>query len=350
MSTIENINNNISNKPRFFKILIHSVIWIFLLCMPILLSTNTEFVFWHIVERWWVSIFLYAIVFYINYLSMVDKLFFGKKKILFFGANILILFALACVSLSIRIVFFNWRAAPHHMEFIYWYCFSTMFSMVLPMVMAIAIRIYEHWQEIETKHQKSAAEQLQTELKHLEYQIQPHFFFNSLNNIYSLVDISPERAKETIHNLSKLMRYLLYETNSSLVPLDGEIAFMSKYIELMKLRSAATTVVEYDFPENTNGIEVAPLMFISLIENSFKHGILPQGKSELKFSMKIEGRKIIFQTSNPYFEEVGNNLTGGSSIGLENIRRRLNLIYPDKSEFYTKIENGKFLAYLSIEA
>ena len=333
MSTIENINNNISNKPRFFKILIHSVIWIFLLCMPILLSTNTEFVFWHIVERWWVSIFLYAIVFYINYLSMVDKLFFGKKKILFFGANILILFALACVSLSIRIVFFNWRAAPHHMEFIYWYCFSTMFSMVLPMVMAIAIRIYEHWQEIETKHQKSAAEQLQTELKHLEYQIQPHFFFNSLNNIYSLVDISPERAKETIHNLSKLMRYLLYETNSSLVPLDGEIAFMSKYIELMKLRSAATTVVEYDFPENTNGIEVAPLMFISLIENSFKHGILPQGKSELKFSMKIEGRKIIFQTSNPYFEEVGSNLTGGSSIGLENIRRRLNLIYPDKSEF-----------------
>ena len=119
MSTIENINNNISNKPRFFKILIHSVIWIFLLCMPILLSTNTEFVVWNIVERWWVSIFLYAIVFYINYLSMVDKLFFGKKKILFFGANILILFALACVSLSLRIVFFNWRAAPHHMEFIY---------------------------------------------------------------------------------------------------------------------------------------------------------------------------------------------------------------------------------------
>jgi len=341
------MNKIVDKKPLVYKVMIHVAVWFFLFCMPILLSMHNEINFMHVIEHWWTPILLYSIVFYVNYLVMIDKLFFGKKKILFFIFNMLILFALASSSFTLKIIIFHKGWQPYRpLDFVIW----QMFGLILPMVMAIAIRIYEHWQEIERKHQESAAEQLQTELKHLEYQIQPHFFFNSLNNIYSLVDISPERAKETIHSLSKLMRYLLYETNSALVPLEGEINFMSKYIELMKLRTAATTIVEYSFPENTNGIEVAPLMFISLIENSFKHGILPKGKSELKFRMTIDKRKIVFETSNPYFEDKGNNLSGGSSIGLENIRKRLNLIYPDKSVFYTKIEDGKFLTYLSIEA
>ena len=224
-----------------------------------------------------------------------------------------------------------------------------MLTMVLPLVLAIAFKTYDRWQAMERKQQESANAQLQTELKHLEYQIQPHFFFNSLNNIYSLVDISPERAKETIHNLSKLMRYLLYETNSSLVPLDGEINFMTKYIELMKLRTAANTKVEYTFPEITNGIMVAPLLFISLIENSFKHGIKPIGTSELIFRMEIDGTKVIFTTENPYFEKTGPDLSGGSSIGLENIRKRLELLYNGKSVFKTQIENDKYFAYLAID-
>lgn len=338
--------NENNNKPLIYKVLMHIVVWAFLLCLPILLSIHNDFNFMAIVEHWWTATFLYAIIFYANYLAMVDKLFFGRQKVIFFLINLLLLFILSCTDLTLKTVFFHKGWQPRNpMNFICW----EMFSQILPLVMAITIRIYEHWQEIERKHQERESEQLQTELKHLEYQIQPHFFFNSLNNIYSLVDISPERAKETIHSLSKLMRYLLYETNSPQVSLEGEINFMTKYIELMKLRTAATTIVEYHFPENTNGIEVAPLMFISLIENSFKHGILPQGKSELIFNMELKGRKITFETQNPYFKPVSDNLSGGSSIGLENIRRRLNLIYPNKSEFYTKIENGKFLTYLSIE-
>ena len=220
---------------------------------------------------------------------------------------------------------------------------------MLPVVMAIAIRLYEHWQDVERKNQESATVQLQTELKHLKYQIQPHFFFNSLNNIYSLIDISPERAKQTIHSLSKLMRYLLYETNSPLVSLEGEINFMKRYIELMKLRTSANTHIEYSFPENTNNIEVAPLMFISLIENSFKHGIKPQGESELKFEMQISGNRIIFTTVNPYFEETSNDLSGSSSIGLQNIRKRLELLYADKSEFDTHIADEKYFTRLMID-
>lgn len=339
--------NNIFDSQKTYKLLIHISVWSFLLCMPLLLSIHNNSKFIHIIQHWWIPTMLYFIIFYLNYLVLIDKFFFSKKKIWFFIINLVILFAMAYFNQYIKPTLFNKMWHPRrHMFFLY----MDMLTMMLPLVMAITFKVYERWQKIERKHQESANAQLQTELKHLEYQIQPHFFFNSLNNIYSLVDISPERAKETIHNLSKLMRYLLYETNNSLVTLEGEINFMTKYIELMKLRSSKNTVVSYTFPENTNSIMVAPLIFISLIENSFKHGIKLQGTSELNFSMRIDDSKIIFETSNPYFEKNNSgDLSGGSSIGLENIRKRLSLLYPNRSLFYTKIENEQYLTYLEID-
>ena len=344
-------NEKIENNTALYKVLVHASVCIFILMLPVLLSLHNNFRFVFILEHSWIPIFLCFIVFYVNYIVLVDRVFLTKKKWLFFVSNAILLLVLAYLDQTLKPYLFHhfmWQIPYRPMFFVYGIMMD-MLTMVLPLVLAIAFKIYERWQAMERKQQESANAQLQTELKHLEYQIQPHFFFNSLNNIYSLVDISPERAKETIHNLSKLMRYLLYETNSALVPLDGEIAFMSKYIELMKLRTSANTKVEYTFPENTFGIMVAPLLFISLIENSFKHGIKPIGTSELKFEMKIDGTKVIFTTENPYFEKTGPDLSGGSSIGLENIRKRLELLYNGKSEFITSVENEKYYAYLSID-
>lgn len=345
------MNSTIANKPQAYKVLIHTSVWLFILIMPVLLSLHNNFMFLGIIEHWWIPTLFYFIIFYVNYLFLVENVFLDKKKMVFFLINASILLFLAYLNQSVKPALFHhhfWM--PHHrpMFFVYGMLMDIL-TMILPLVLAIAFKIYERWEIMEREKQESANVQLQTELKHLEYQIQPHFFFNSLNNIYSLVDISPERAKETIHNLSKLMRYLLYETNSSLVSLDGEINFMTKYIELMKLRTSANTNVEYIFPETTNGIMVAPLLFISLIENSFKHGINPMGKSDLKFEMRINGTEVIFTTLNPYVEKTSADLSGGSSIGLENIRKRLELLYKGKSEFYSRIEDGKYYAYLSID-
>lgn len=345
-------NETIGDNTKVYKVIVHMSVWMFIMIMPVLLTLHNNFNFAGILEYWWIPIFFYMIIFYLNYIVLVDKIFLSKKKkLMFFLTNAGLLFILAYLDQTLKPYLFNhymWHIPYRPMFFIYGLVMD-MLTMILPLVLAIAFKTYDRWQAMERKQQESANVQLQTELKHLEYQIQPHFFFNSLNNIYSLVDISPERAKETIHNLSKLMRYLLYETNSSLVPLDGEINFMTKYIELMKLRTAASTKVEYNFPTLTNGIMVAPLLFISLIENSFKHGIKPIGTSELKFDMKIDGTKVIFTTENPYFEKTGPDLSGGSSIGLENIRKRLELLYNGKSEFITQVENDKYFAYLSID-
>jgi LytS/YehU family sensor histidine kinase len=132
------------------------------------------------------------------------------------------------------------------------FIYVQMLLYLAPLLFSIAIKTTKQWVKTETERKEAANIKLQSELQHLHYQLQPHFFFNSLNNIYSLVDISPDQAKTSIHSLSKLMRYMLYETNMELVPLSKEIDFMEKYIDLMKLRVSDKTKVSFEFSVSRN--------------------------------------------------------------------------------------------------
>jgi LytS/YehU family sensor histidine kinase len=189
---------------------------------------------------------------------------------------------------------------------------------------------------------------LKSELQHLHYQLQPHFFFNSLNNIYALVDIAPEKAKTSIHSLSKLMRYMLYDTNEETVSLSKEIDFMKKYIDLMKLRISDKTKVTYNFPSEETGIKIAPLLFISLIENAFKHGVSASKESEIDIKMTVKLQTVLFSIENDNFPKKTDDKSG-SGIGLPNIEKRLNLLYPNKSSFKTFVKENRYMAQLEIE-
>ena len=180
------------------------------------------------------------------------------------------------------------------------------------------------------------------------YQLQPHFFFNSLNNIYALIDISPDQAKSSIHSLSKLMRYMLYETNVELLPLSKEIDFMKKYIDLMKLRVSDKTEVSYSFPTKETGINIAPLLFISLIENAFKHGVSASKESSIDIKMATLDKKIIFTIKNNNFPKRTDDKSG-SGMGIPNIQKRLELLYPNKNIFNTIVKDDCFIAHLEIE-
>lgn len=114
---------------------------------------------------------------------------------------------------------------------------------------------------------------LESELKYLKYQLNPHFFMNTLNNIHALVDIDSEKAKKTIIELSKLMRYVLYEANKSQISLKYEIQFLENYIALMKLRYTEHLDIQTEFPLIVPHVQIPPLLFISLLENAFKHGV-----------------------------------------------------------------------------
>ena len=189
---------------------------------------------------------------------------------------------------------------------------------------------------------------LQSELQHLKYQLQPHFFFNALNNIYSLIDFDSEKAKQSVHSLSKLMRHLLYKTDVDKISLSEEIDFLNKYIDLMSLRLNDKTKVYTNFPTKIPSLEVAPLLFISIVENAFKHGVSATQHSDISFKMEVIEDEIQFTASNSNFPKTDTDKSG-SGIGVENLKKRLNLLYPKKHEFHSCLNDGMYIAEVKLK-
>lgn len=178
------------------------------------------------------------------------------------------------------------------------------------------------------------------ELEQLRYQINPHFFMNTMNNIHALVDIDKERAKESIVELSRLMRYALYEGSETMVDVNHEIEFLKMYVSLMKLRYSNKVEVVCNMPQtNSAGIVVPPLLLATFVENAFKHGISYMHKSFVHIEMKIDEEEgtIIFSCINSLPQKTDMpHEKKHHGIGLENVRKRLHLQYGDSFELKIK--------------
>ena len=332
----------------------HILVWFVLFSMPYALSYGQDQDINRVFAHFWIPIFFYGVIFYANYFLFVDKLLFTKKTLQFVTVNILIITAFVLLKEWVENSFFQELirkptdrngadAPPFRMMF-----YIQMLSYMAPLFLSIAMKTTKRWVKTESEQKESANIKLQSELQHLHYQLQPHFFFNSLNNIYSLVDISPDQAKKSIHSLSKLMRYMLYETNMEQVPLSKEIDFMKKYIDLMKLRVSDKTEVNYNFPSLETGIMISPLLFISLIENAFKHGVSASKESCIDINMTTEDKTIVFEIKNNNFPKKRDDKSG-SGIGLQNLEKRLGLLYSHKHKFITNVKDDQFIAHLEIE-
>jgi LytS/YehU family sensor histidine kinase len=220
-------------------------------------------------------------------------------------------------------------------------------SLFVPLVFSIALKISQRWVKEQAERKEIETAKLESELQSLKYQLQPHFFFNSLNTIYSLVDISPGQAKETIHSLSKMMRYLLYETNTGKVGLKSEVEFVQKYIDLMKLRTSSKTKVITVFPSVPDTVLIPPLLLITLVENAFKHGISATQPTEIYIELMVNENAVIFKTKNQAITNTESDKSM-SGIGLVNLRKRLELIYPGKHSLMYGTVEGYFVATLTI--
>lgn len=175
--------------------------------------------------------------------------------------------------------------------------------------------------------QQMKAENLEHQLETLRYQINPHFFMNTLNNIHALVDIDPEQAKSSIEEFSKLMRFLLYEGDRPTIPLTTELEFLRHYIALMKIRYADSVHIDLSLPEEAPGAEVPPLVFASFVENAFKHGISYERPSFIRVAVTLEDGKIAFKCVN---SRQGEEQVRSHGVGLANVRGRLDLLYGDR--------------------
>lgn len=173
-------------------------------------------------------------------------------------------------------------------------------------------------------------EKINSELSFLKAQINPHFFFNTLNNIYALTIIDVEAAREALHKLSRMMRYVLYETQHGTVLLSQEIAFAQDYIQLMQLRLTDKVTVNLQPPTPLHDVSIAPMLFLPFIENAFKHGVSAVQPSHIDIRIWQQGPKVYIEVKNTLFPEKRTVLDESNGIGLTNTQRRLDLLYPGK--------------------
>lgn len=220
---------------------------------------------------------------------------------------------------------------------------------ILTTGLSIALKFSMRWAKIEKMKEKIISEQRDMELRNLKNQLNPHFLFNTLNNIYALIEIDKDKAQQTVHELSKLLRYTLYENNEKEVTLDKELNFMRSYIELMKLRFGSNVKLTVDIPEdNVNHLKIAPLMFISMVENAFKHGVSSTKPSEINIKMTVDGNRVCCHVENSHFPKPETDKSG-SGIGLSNLSRQLSLLYEGRHSFQSGVVGDKYVSDLQIE-
>jgi len=222
----------------------------------------------------------------------------------------------------------------------------SMFIIVTLMIGAnLGMKAYFQSEE-EKKHLAELKQQsLKQELEYLRYQINPHFIMNTLNNIHALVDIDPEQAKDSIVDMSRMMRYLLYESDNQYVTLSNAMIFLKKYLNLMKLRYTDMVNVNLDIPDDTHDDAVlAPLVFIPFVENAFKHGVAYDKPSHIDIDIEKKGGRLLFHcrnTKNDVKHEYG-------GVGLNNVTKRLELIYGSDYNLDIKDEQDTYDVMLDL--
>ncbi len=219
--------------------------------------------------------------------------------------------------------------------------------LIVILIIGVNMAIKFLFKSIRDDHRMKSLEKQtsEAELAYLKHQINPHFFMNTLNNIHALIDIDKDKAQKTVLELSKIMRYVLYDASLPSVPLEKEIHFLSNYIELMKIRYTEQVDIRISLPDEIPNTQIPPLLFISFLENAFKHGISYKSESFIHLSMKIKDQELDCLIVNSYFEEKETEDTG---IGLENTRKRLRLLYDTNYTLHIENKDDQYRVLLII--
>ena len=326
------------SKPKYRYLILHLLCWSVLIVVPLFFHSSNDD--WLVVLnrylRWLGNPLAYLLVFYINYLWLVPRLLLKKSDWkLFLLANLLVI-AGGLLLMDV----WHWLVVqflpevtvngPKRPFVRFPRYFWAVVTLILIIALAMAVRIVQRWQHIEEARKEAEAARAEAELSNLRNQLNPHFLLNTLNNIYALIAFDQEKAQIAVGELSKLLRHVLYENQQDFVPLCKEADFMRNYIELMKIRVTDNVKINTNINVTPNdSTPVAPLIFISLIENAFKHGISPQGKGEISIDLNQADGDITCEIHNTCYPKRENDKSG-SGIGLDQVSRRLELMYPDR--------------------
>ena len=330
---------------RWNPVFIHILAWTIVFLFPLLFIERVESmrrIHDFSLMKFYIQPISIAIVFYINYLWLIDRVLFRKKPVQFILYNLLLIVVANVVIYLVHHMLLPNEFIPRHPGpgprpprpvFVQW---QDSITLALMVGLSVAIKMTQKWIVTEKERQQLEQERTEAELKNLKNQLNPHFLFNTLNNIYSLIAISPDRAQSAVLELSKMLRYVLYENAQAYVPMEKELEFNHNYIELMRLRLARHVKVEVDMPRGLcRGYQIAPLLFITLIENAFKHGTSATEPSFVTIVMREPSPGVIECRI--------------SGIGLKNLSRQLELLYPGKYTLHAESDTRVYRSSLTID-
>lgn len=277
-------------------------------------------------------------VFYINYFLIIPRTIVkGNHWWRFIAINLLLVILAALVMYQINR--FGWH--PRHgrrprANYDEWHQLlaATSFilrdaiSLILIVSLAALLRLSDKWMDIERRQRALHASQRESELENLRSQLNPHFLFNTLNSIYALIAVSPDEAQKAVHELSGLLRYVVYE-NPDKVPVSREVDFVENYVELMRLRMGTRPVSLT--VDREGDPSMAPLLFVTLVENAFKHGNTANPSQPIAIAIDADDSHISCTTVNHY-DPATRKDSGVGGVGLNNLRRRLELLYGKNAE------------------
>lgn len=348
---MQNDSGVVLDRTRKYEFIVYAVLWLLVLVLPFFnefmkMADGSAFSLCNIV-RWWIGLLPYVVVFCINNLVLVPRFILKNRP---YGYFSLLIFLLA---LFLVIEYFSYEArfqvytrirdnleglseSINRPAYIF-------LGLPMPMVMSAALfmmliavntsvsMIFKYIREKETRESLENL-RLKDEVRFLKTQINPHFFMNMLNNIHAMIELSPEKAQDMTLELSKLMRHVLYDGESPAVSLASEVSFMTSYVALMNRRYPESKVnISLEVPETpSENIMIPPMLFITFVENAFKHGVSYQKKSIISISLTESDGIVRFACSNTTQGKMSRTDRGG--VGLDNVRRRLDLLYSDRYE------------------
>jgi len=350
------------NRLKLIQSLLILFVWILLLAIPVLFNTSQNSqsgTDWQKIFRIWEEYSLLFVAFLINHFILVPYFFLKDRRGLYF-----ILFGILLLALTGALILFHRLGAPEILNpgnqlpgrpgfrepfpgrplpggpgrqpFVPGYANMLVISfLVLGFDTGLTFSI--KWLESQQKQVELEKENTQNKLAFLKTQVSPHFFLNTLNNIHALIDINTIEAKDAVVKLSRLMSYLLYDSRAEKIALKKESDFVRNYVELMRLRFSGKVDINLEIPENLPEVEIPPLLFISFIENAFKHGVSYKKPSYINISFDWDKTYLFFEISNSNHAKAEREEKSG--IGIENSLKRLELLYG--SSHILQVKNEK---------
>jgi len=363
---------------KLFEIIVYAVLWLVIFFIPFFHYRVYGTIVWDKVLEEWVSMLGFLLIFLLNVSVFVPKFLFKKH---YFNYILLVLLCSGFfVSVTLKVqdaISFKSELEMPPMEIgpgmppmelssqmppprgfnpnsdqvkgsAYIHFLDYLLIAILIIAASTSFELFSRWIKEERKNEQLENERLKSELALLRNQVSPHFLMNTLNNILALIELNPEKAKDAVIRLSTLMRYLLYDTSAGKTSLHKEVGFIESYFVLMKLRYSKEVDLKLEVPEELPDLTIPPMLFISFLENAFKHGVSYNRDSFVFFQLEIEESRLkchICNSVHPDKEKPSDHYSG---IGLVNVKKSLDLLYPDN--YILNIDNNgqEFTVSLSL--